>query len=564
MSYESSLAVKTITLRYKFDGNITESQIGHSTTGTYAQGDSLIPALGTAKSLLCSSANINPAGTTLVNLTSNGSYAYSFWFKANSVSGVQGIYEEGGGSHWVGIFLDGSALKFHIGESSAVKGLVVPMFSVVTGTVYHVVCNYNGSGNVAKVFVNGNEYTATTSFGTTLSSHSGDVTIGNSGDARDFNASTGNQNKYFNGHVQDFVFYQACGTWTASEALAIYTDGLVSASLFDDEKLVTFNDLQDLVDNEGYTALSTIPVSDEICKKGDVSTYLDIVTSGVFGALGANQKVPRGAIIDDAVGQEYAWTHTLTNVEPSSCASTAGGTEVIVIGENTLPMIDEIIQTKAGGTFDGQNKWTAIERYPSSGTSQNIRVDSTGKVTWREWCQDYTVAATISTVNIGCSSITISVVTNGEYLTPSYRVFESVAGDISGAVNGGETTFTYNGGAQGTSDSFTVRTYMDSNGTGSYKTSNTLNVTYDTCLYPITMSYIPTQTTSAGACSASDSIGYYYDGLNESGISNGDRIYTNAGGTTPFNGYGKYFKDYDNNRAMLVDSSGYVTSIISC
>ncbi len=67
-------------------------------------------------------------------------------------------------------------------------------------------------------------------------------------------------------------------------------------------QIVSFNNLQDAVTNGYFTALTTIPASNEEITKTDASTYVNCLTDTVQYSVSGVQK---GRIADLFTGTEY-------------------------------------------------------------------------------------------------------------------------------------------------------------------------------------------------------------------------------------------------------------------
>ncbi len=138
----------------------------------------------------------------------------ALWFKANDVSSRQVIYEEGGGSHGISIFIDGGSVYVNAWESQVSYGAVSA--SVSGGTWYHVAFvmdSGDSNGDYIKGYLNGSYMGSATdsrasASGGGLPSHGGDVNIGvNQGTTRFPISPTGSSYNYFGGYVDEFKLW---------------------------------------------------------------------------------------------------------------------------------------------------------------------------------------------------------------------------------------------------------------------------------------------------------------------------------------------------------------------
>jgi hypothetical protein len=151
----------------------------------------------------------------------------SFWFNADTTgSGTYPcIWEEGGGANWMSIYLDNGLIYANVGESSTTGGHATA--SVSTGTTYHCLVTFDltlGSNNI-KIYLNGSlAGQATSSVGTDLLEHVGDVRIG-SGSARNhLNANITYAS--YNGRLQDVCYWNEVAL-TATDASDIYNSSFI-------------------------------------------------------------------------------------------------------------------------------------------------------------------------------------------------------------------------------------------------------------------------------------------------------------------------------------------------
>lgn len=81
---------------------------------------------------------------------------------------------------------------------------------------------------------------------------------------------------------------------------------------------VSFNNLQDAVNNGNFTALTTIPVSTEQITKSDASTYVNCDTSfASFAAKSSNQLVVKSNLVTTTTTSTTTTSSTTTTTTPS-------------------------------------------------------------------------------------------------------------------------------------------------------------------------------------------------------------------------------------------------------
>ena len=219
------------TFRWSLDGNINEAG-GHATTeaGTASYTTGLISSIASQSADFDGSYNIDIANSASINsANTGGTYSFSkrsmsFWFNADSTTGYKAIWEQGGGVNWVVIYLEGGLLYANIGEASVTGGHATA--SVSSGQTYHclVTVDLTLGSNQIKIYLNGAlAGQATSTVGTDLTDHSGDVNIGLS-NSRNHLSENGIFTNY-NGRIQDFCYWFE-EALTLSDAQSIYAAGI--------------------------------------------------------------------------------------------------------------------------------------------------------------------------------------------------------------------------------------------------------------------------------------------------------------------------------------------------
>lgn len=186
--------------------------LGSAVDGTYSNS----PTLG-ASSLLWSGYRNSAADFDGVNdgvlipdnssINTASSYAQKtieLWFKADKLTGKQVLYEQGGQTNGLNIFLEDTQLQMGAWVNQTGNWLGQ---EVSIGKIYHVVLVFD-AGELTG-YINGESIgTVETSF-TTIAAHSGDIAIAQmSGDTRFSNSSvSGGNGHYFDGIIDEVALY---------------------------------------------------------------------------------------------------------------------------------------------------------------------------------------------------------------------------------------------------------------------------------------------------------------------------------------------------------------------
>lgn len=216
--------------RWTLDGTTAETD-GHTTTvsGTFSYTTGLISTISDQSADMGGSEYLVPANDSLINTGTGYTWtkrSVSFWFNADTTgSGTYPcIWEQGGTTTWMSIYFDSGLIYANVGEGGTSGGHATA--SISTGTTYHCLVTFDltlGSNNI-KIYLNGSlAGQATSTVGTSLNSHSGDIRIG-SGSARNH---LNNSITYasYDGRLQDVCYWYE-DALTSTDASNIYNGGI--------------------------------------------------------------------------------------------------------------------------------------------------------------------------------------------------------------------------------------------------------------------------------------------------------------------------------------------------
>ena len=133
-------------------------------------------------------------------------------FNANDLDGRQVIFEEGGGTNAIAIYLDGADL--YVGARSGSRGSANwgPAFvstSVVAGQDYHVAFTLDSNAGLIKGFLDSVEFGSVAIAGS-LGSHTGHIGVGGMKNSAHFHdGAQGGDGYFFNGRISDVAVYNS-------------------------------------------------------------------------------------------------------------------------------------------------------------------------------------------------------------------------------------------------------------------------------------------------------------------------------------------------------------------
>ncbi|MEM7017096.1 MAG: LamG-like jellyroll fold domain-containing protein, partial [Pseudomonadota bacterium] len=147
-----------------------------------------------------------PSHADINTAASYAAKSVELWFRADTLGGRQVIYEQGGGTNGLNIFLDGNTLNVGVWASNNGQWLST---GIAAGLTYYVVLVYDGAGNTMAGYLNGASIgTANPGFAA-IPAHTGLPAIGATRNATRFsNASSNNgDGEYFDGVIDEVKLY---------------------------------------------------------------------------------------------------------------------------------------------------------------------------------------------------------------------------------------------------------------------------------------------------------------------------------------------------------------------
>ena len=220
-------------------------------------------------------------------------------FNADTTSGRQVLYEEGGGTNAIVMYIDNGNIYFNVRDSSGTAwGPFNITTSISAGETYHAALIIDTNNSLVEGYLNGNLVGSGTAL-TDLSAHTGDIGIGAMNNATYFHdgAQSGG-GYYFDGRISDVAIYNSVLTATDIQNRASFvTTGGAGSSFNDgrdilyggngDDTLYASAGNDDLYGEDGNDILyggegfNTITGGD-----GNDIIYSDTYVTGAAGAIG--------------------------------------------------------------------------------------------------------------------------------------------------------------------------------------------------------------------------------------------------------------------------------------
>ena len=202
-----------------------------------------------------------------INLQSHPRRTVELVFNADTVSGRQVLYEEGGGVNSFTIYIDNGRL-YAVGRDQGAWGPPNISTPINAGQTYHVAFTFDfpGAGEF-NVYVDGNNI-GSAPVNASFPPHSGDIGIGYSPDGTWYHDGTNGSPNYFDGRISDVALYNAVLTEADFQARAnSLISGQSSAFInIDYENLI--NQIDDIAQDANYRGINLL-------KNDDMTTYFN-------------------------------------------------------------------------------------------------------------------------------------------------------------------------------------------------------------------------------------------------------------------------------------------------
>ena len=220
-------------------------------------------------------------------------------FNADDVTTRQVLYEEGGTTHGLTIYLDGGNV-YVTGEHDGVWVDANINASVSTGTTYHVAFVFDQAANSFEGFLDGVSMGSVTVGNATFPSHSGDIGIGYAPDGVQFHDGESGGGFHFDGRISDVAVYTTALTAAEITARADIVGGTLPTENAIDDTLYGGDGFDELYGGEGrdsfvFESASAFNDVDQIngfdVREQDTIDISDLLTGFVDGVSDINDFV---------------------------------------------------------------------------------------------------------------------------------------------------------------------------------------------------------------------------------------------------------------------------------
>lgn len=200
---------------------------------------------------------ISVPNSSLINLGSVAERTVELVFKADDVGGRQVLYEEGGGTNALNIYIDNGKLYANARDDGDF-GPFNFNTDIVAGETYHVAAVYSDADGTFKQYVNG-ELVGTGAINRPLSNHSGAIGIGRMNSATYFHDGPGTGNGFeFKGKISNVALYnEALDERTMVKHSLAVSAKEIDFQLYNDYK-VLLEQIDELVLDAGYRGINLL------------------------------------------------------------------------------------------------------------------------------------------------------------------------------------------------------------------------------------------------------------------------------------------------------------------
>ena len=206
-------------------------------------------------------------------------------FRADNLDGRQVLFEEGGGTNAISLYLDDENLYF-VARDAGDFGPFDISIEVEAGKTYQASFTLSASDNSFKGYLNGEEVGAGF-INQGISAHSGAVAIGrNAGGTFFHDGANGGNGEYFQGQISDFALYNSALTQDDLRERFDITQ-LAQADQYKQNVQNIINQVDSLIEDSGYRGVNLLNSDDfkiELNSSGSSSLLIqgeDLTSSGL-------------------------------------------------------------------------------------------------------------------------------------------------------------------------------------------------------------------------------------------------------------------------------------------
>lgn len=256
---------------------------GTALNGTYAGGVSLDQGALTLSldnnsiSFDGVTGNVAISNSTLVNTSVHDERTVELTFRADNLDGRQVLFEEGGGTNAISLYLDDETLHF-VARDAGDFGPFDINVEVEAGKTYQASFVLNSNENSFKGYLDGEEV-GSGFVNQAISGHSGAVALGRNAGGTYFHdgANSGN-GEYFQGQISDFALYNTALTQDDLRERFAITQ-LEQAQTFQDEVSDVLEQIDSLVDDSAFQGVNLLN-NEDLTNYLNVSGTSNLVTQG--------------------------------------------------------------------------------------------------------------------------------------------------------------------------------------------------------------------------------------------------------------------------------------------
>jgi len=331
-------------------------------------------------------------------------------------------------------------------------------------------------------------------------------------------------------------------------------------------KILTFNDLVTLRDEEGFVQKNPFTPSLKAVTKQELVNALWVDESGTFGTLPNNRLIARLYVQKANLLQKSIFR---TAGDNNSGQASKGNVSIPILFEGLyeLPIVGDRILNSDGSPFSGINIYYGVRRYPGANDEENIRVDYNGYVTERGWVNDKNqVPSGIVVSNIGRWQFTLSFQGGSLYENIWFQV-QQYYGDlwqtVASHINEGQSTFVTEIDDSRGNTFWRIRCFEATPNFGAPALFIKTTQQFWVEVLPLLTKVYLRSSLSGVPCTPSNTNFFSYYVLSFP-IQVGDYIYTDAKGTTKLNGSGNWWYSEGETINYRIGTDGLVQAIASC
>jgi hypothetical protein len=211
------------TYRWTFHDTLDETPpSGITWSGSQTYGPTILDQTG-YNCLVVNGSEWNLSNRSDINDGTQYRKSISLWIQPSGTTGT--IYEQGGSTNWMHLYLDAGTLYWAVGTDHNPQGHI-GVSGIQAGETYHIVAELDAPAQIIRLYVNGVQYQTSTTYGTSFPNHTGDISLAGPTDTGDKDSDSSVVTNGISGKIAELSYWaETTRLLTAGEVTVLYETG---------------------------------------------------------------------------------------------------------------------------------------------------------------------------------------------------------------------------------------------------------------------------------------------------------------------------------------------------